>query len=135
MEPVINPSWFKKTPITSSQLNRRITLQQPTYTSDGQGGHTAATWTTVPGCASVPAGIQTVPFPRKGDEDFQMLQVFASSWVIVTIRFRPSTNISDTMRVLYGTKTYEVKGVKVPDESRQLIQLLCVELEATGSLH
>lgn len=132
---MINPSWLKKTPITSSQLNRRITILQPSYGSDAQGGRTVATWTTVPGCASVPAGIQDVPFPRKGDEDFQMLQVFASSWVIITIRFRPSTNINDTMRVQYGTKTYEVKGVKVPDESRQLIQLLCVELQATGSIH
>ena len=131
---MINPSWLKKMPITSSQLNRRITIQQPTYIADGQGGQTV-TWGTVPGCASVPAQMQDVPFPRKGDEDFQMMQVFATSWVIMTIRFRPSQNINDTMRVLYGTKTYEVKGVKVPDESRALIQMLCQELEATGSTH
>lgn len=134
---MINPSWLKKKPISTSQLNRRITILQPVYASggDSQGGQLVPTWSTVPGCQSVPAQIQDVPFPRKGDEDFQMLQVFASTWVIMTIRFRPSQNINDKMRVQYGTKTYEVKGVKVPDESRALIEMLCVELQATGSTH
>lgn len=120
--------------VQSGKMNRRITLQQPVDTPDGQRGVTR-TWQTIPGCDRVPASMNYSNVPRKGDETYLAQQVYASAFVIFEIRYRPSININDIDRVVYGDRVFNVRSTGVPEERRTKIQLQCEELQAAGSLH
>jgi len=120
--------------IKSGELNRRIELQMPVDTPDGQRGFTR-TWVTVPGCKSVPAGMKYSNVPRRGDETWVAQQVYPTAFVIFKIRYRPSTNISDIQRVVYGKRIFNIRSTIVPDERQTAILLQCEELQAQGSLH
>jgi SPP1 family predicted phage head-tail adaptor len=122
------------TRISASKLNRRISMEEPTDTPDGQGGFTR-TWTTVSGCQSVPAAFKEIVLPKAGDEKFIAQQVFASHWREIRIRYRPSTNITDQMRVRYGNKVFAIRAIDVPEEAQRVIVLLCEELQAQGSIY
>src|SRR5579864_5802620 len=90
--------------IQSGKLNRRIALQTPIDTPDGQRGVTR-TWITLPGCSSVPAAMEY----EKGGEAYFAQQVYPSVFVLFTIRFRPNLNIDDIQRVVYGKSTFNIR--------------------------
>ena len=120
--------------VKSGELNRRITLQGPVDTPDGQQGFTR-TWVTLPGCASVPASMDYSNVPRRGDELWVAGQVYPTAFIIFKIRYRPSINISDIHRVLYGIRIFNIRSTTVPQESRTIIMMQCEELQAKGSRH
>ncbi len=120
--------------IKSGELNKRIAIQQPIDTPDGQQGFTRV-WQTVSGCSSVPASITYATVPRKGGETWMVGQIYAVTFVIVKIRYRPSLNINDKMRVVYGARIFDIRSVTVPKERQSVIMLHCEELQAQGSLH
>ena len=119
----------------SSQLKRRITIVQANDSvPDGQGG-TLRTWTTVPGCNSVPAKVEHAPVPKKGNVNYMFGQEYSNHFYEITIRFKPSVNINNTMQVLYGTKTLKIRDTTPDDEDFTFIKLQCEELLASGSTH
>jgi SPP1 family predicted phage head-tail adaptor len=121
--------------VKSGDLNRRIAIQAPVNgTPDGQGGFTQ-TYQTLPGCSSVPAAMDYSNVPRKGDETFFAQQMYPTAFVIFKIRYRPSVNIKDGYRVVYGNRTFRIRSVTVPKERRTAIVLQCEELQAKGSTH
>jgi SPP1 family predicted phage head-tail adaptor len=119
---------------SASFLNRRIRLVQPNDTSDGQLGKRAG-WTTVPGCDSVPANIKYPPPAKKGDEEYKQGQLHSAVFATITMRHRPTTNISPAMRVIYGTRTFEIRTVLLVDEARRWVTLQCEERFAGGTQH
>lgn len=118
----------------AGSLRRRVSIQQPVDTLNTSGG-ASRSWQIVPGCSDVPAQI-VYPLPsKKGDEVVTQQQKRSSSFTTVTIRYRPSQNISAAMRVVYGTRIFDIRTVIVPDEYPQWITLQCEEIQALGTLH
>lgn len=114
------------TTVGAGAFNRRITIQQQVINApDGMGGSTAA-WTTA--CTTW-AHIEA----WKGSESFTAQQIYPSMLTKMLIRYRPSQNISAAMRVLYGSRIYNIRSVSVPAEAQTTIQLVCEELQAKGS--
>ena len=120
--------------IKSGELNRRIALQRPVDAPDGQRGF-MRTWQTMPGCSSVPASMEYSKPQRRGDESWQSHQVYPTAYVTFGIRYRPSVNINDIQRVVYGSRVFEIRSTMVPKERRAKILLQCEELQAKGTLH
>jgi SPP1 family predicted phage head-tail adaptor len=111
--------------IKAGYLDRKITIQQPSDSADGEGG-TVRTWTTY---VTTFASIQ----PFKGMEIFSADQVFSEQWVRMLIRYRPSQPISTAMRVQYGSKVYEIRQAYDKAAQRRMVEMLCQELRTTGS--
>ena len=120
--------------LQAGDLRRRITIQKPTDTRTSSGGSTR-TWTTVSGCSSVPAKIVYPTPAKKGDEVYTQGQLHSAVFATFTIRYRPSTNIDASMRVVYGARTFEVRTVFPVDELQQEITMQCEELQGAGTLH
>lgn len=131
---------MKAVTTAGSKYNRRIVIQAPDQmTAKDSAGGALQTWSTVNGCSSVPANF-SYPLPsKKGDEAFLLQQVQEAVFVTITIRYRPSTNISPAYRVLYGSGTnqriFNIRSVFVDDEDRRTIIMQCQELQAKGTLH
>lgn len=120
--------------VKSGNMNRRIEIQEPIDTPDGQRGVTR-TWETLPGCKRVPASMDYSPAPRKGDEAWVAHQVYPSSFVLFEIRYRPRVNISNIHRVVYGNRIFNIRSTSVPKERQTKIILQCEETQAKGSIH
>ena len=120
--------------LQAGDLRRRITIQEPVDTRTSSGG-ASRTWTTVSGCNRVPAKIVYPPPAKKGDEVYTQDQLHSAVFSTITIRYRPSTNINASMRVLYGSKIAEIRTVFPVDENQQEITMQCEELQGAGTLH
>lgn len=107
-EPTVNPG----------ELNKRVWLQNPVTNAAGE-----ATWQNSLG-NKVWANIQ----PLTGREIFQAQQVYPEADTLITIRYR--LNVTTAMRVLYGTRTYDIKDVNDVEERHRRIDLTCVERPA-----
>lgn len=118
----------------ASVLRKRVVIQQNNGTRNSSGGM-LDNWQTVPGCSSVPSRVVYPPPSKKGDEQFTQQQVRSSLFATWTIRYRPSQNISPAMRIVYGTRTFEIRTVLLVDEYKQEVTLQCEELQATGTMH
>lgn len=124
MPDVLSPA---DTTVSSGAFNKRIAIQSPVDTPDGEGGSTR-TWSTV---VTTWAHIE----PWKGKEAWLVGQVYSNMWTKMLIRYRPSLNVTPVMRVAYGKRTYNIRSVSVPAEAQTTIELLCEELQTYGSLH
>ena len=118
----------------AGDLRRRVALQSYSDAPNGSGG-AIRTWTTVHGCNSIPCRITYPPPSKKGDEATTQQQTHSSTFITVTIRFRPSLNIDASMRFQYGTRIFEIRTVLPVDEYRQEITVQCQEVYATGTQH
>lgn len=116
---------------TASDLNRIVTIEASSGTPDGQGGISSPVWTTVSGCARVPAALKTM----NGYEQFTAQQVYPGVNSIIAIRYRPGLNINAGMRVRYGSRIFNIRGVLNLNEANTTIELKCEELQAKGSKH
>lgn len=109
----------------SGSLNRRITIERPIDTPDGGGGFTRewapyfATWANIVG--------------NPGSEPYFAEQVYPHAQYTVTIRYRRSQPVTDTMRVHYGTHILNIRSVVDKLEQHVDIELHCEELQAVGS--
>ena len=116
---------------TASDLNRIIRIEQFSGSSDGMGGLSNPTWTTVPGCAHVPAAIK----PLSGYEQFTAQQLYPGVNYRIFIRYRRTQNINASMRVVYGSRIFQIRGALTIDEANMTVELKCEELQAAGSNH
>lgn len=119
-----------KDTVDSSDLNRRIQIQQVTLTDNGEGGFNE-TWNTVYTCW---ANIQNFPHGRGLFRRFLLGQLYPQMNTTIQIRFQQSVVIDHTMQVLYPAHgvnhIYQILGVENPLEANVSIWLLCQENQA-----
>lgn len=94
----------------NSHLAGTAVLQQPTFTSDGQGGQT----TSYADAGTVDARLAPET-TRGGEQDLAGRVAEVSSWILTV---PAHTTVNETWRVVYESVTYEVDEVltRVPEE-------------------
>lgn len=103
-------------------LRQRVTIQQESEVSDGQGGYTLS-WTAV--ASSVPCRIE----PLRGDERIQAGSLAAPVTHRATIRYR--AGITAGQRLLHGSVAYNIRAVLNPDERKRYLVMDVEEDVAT----
>ncbi len=122
--------------VDSSDLNRRIQIQQNQYSFDAQNNR-IDNWTTVYTCWA------NISNPAKGKglyRKFLYGQLYPQLTTIIQIRFQQSVAIgagdlnNKPMRVLYPAHgvnhIYQILGVENPNEANISLWLLCQENQA-----
>lgn len=102
----------------SGQLRQRITLQSKTAIQNTF-GEEVITWVDF---AEVWAAVE----PNTGREFLEGRQVTAEVTTMIRIRYR--SGVIPTMRVVYGSITYDVLAVLQPKENRRELNLICQEI-------
>lgn len=102
----------------AGQLKNRITIQQQIKTANAI-DEDEISWTTF---ATVWADIQ----PDSGHQTYQAKQLNAEAQGRIKIRYRP--NIDPTMRVLYGSRIFQILSVIQPQESKRELHLIYKEV-------
>jgi SPP1 family predicted phage head-tail adaptor len=107
--------------IAAGCLRHRIVIQQNSGAVDAEFGSQTDVWTTVRGTW---ADISTVT----GREVYALGPGFTAQVTHrITIRWTPQV-IRSGMRVIYGGRMFVVQSVSDPDERRQQLNLMCLEL-------
>lgn len=100
--------------------NKRITIQQQSTTQDDY-GQPLDTWTDV--AANIYASIE----PLTGRDFFAAKQINSEITTRITINYR--NDILPKMRVVYGSKIYDIIAPPIDFEERHIeIHLMCREL-------
>lgn len=101
-------------------LNKQVTLQTESRSSDSAGGATV-TWGDT---ATVWAAID----PKSALERFEAEQLNAKVSHVITIRYR--SGVTSAMRVKYGSRTFNILAPVNPLEKNEELRLECEELIA-----
>jgi SPP1 family predicted phage head-tail adaptor len=113
--------------VPAGAFNRRVSFLTQSVTADDI-GTPVITWVTD---FSTWAHME----PWKGREYVADNQVFAQMWTRVLLRYRPSQPVNGTMRMQYGIKVYRIRDAFLPAEANKIVELLCEEIQSTGSAH
>ena len=109
------------TPLDPGTLNRRIAIEAPGTQQDAY-GQPQQTWTQILNCyASINAASSKEVYAAAG-----FVQQLSH---VIRIRF-VTTPINNGMRVLYGSRSFDVQAAVDPDESRVVLVLYCLERNA-----
>lgn len=100
--------------------NQRVRIEQPTLTSDGQGGNTKA-W-------GVRAVVWALLEPLTSREALQAAQTTAVLSTALTIVFRSDISVKDRIRV--GDRTLQIESYQDPDGRQDELRLLCSEVQS-----
>lgn len=100
------------------RLRHRVTIQEETDTEDEQGGYTSA-WSTL---CKLWAQIE----PLTASEQFYRGGLQAGVTHRVTLRYRD--DIGPTNRVVFNSRTFNIRGVRNIDERNTDLELLCEEV-------
>ena len=100
--------------ITAGQLNRKITISEPVLADDGYGGDDE-TWSTV---YTPWARIK----PKSGGEKMHAQRLDATGLASIVIRYR--AGLSETMKVTYAGKDYQIRSIIDIEEAHKWIELL-----------
>jgi len=103
--------------IRAGELRHRVTIQQKSVTRNTF-GEEIVTWQDV---ATVWAAIE----PLRGREFFESQQVNAEVTTRIRIRYRPG--ITPTMRVVYGSRIFDIQAVINVEERNRELHLMCRE--------
>lgn len=104
--------------IRAGELRHRVTIQQNNSTSRDAVGAEVPNWQDV---ATVWAAVE----PLRGREYLESQQVNAE--VDTRIRIRHYPGITPDMRVIWGSRIYEIEAVINVDERDREIHLMCRE--------
>ena len=99
------------------RMRKRITLQTETPTTDNAGGYALA-WTN---SLTVWADIE----PLSGHEVFTASHLEGRVTHSVTMRYQ--TGITTDMRIIYGSRVFNIRAVLNSDESNRWLELLVEE--------
>ncbi len=99
---------------------RVVTLQQPVYASGSTGGDITS-WTTVSD------GIWAAIVPLSGREFFATAQSLESKEISHRIGIRYRSGLRPDMRIVYGTRYFDIKSVINIDERNEELELICIE--------
>ncbi len=106
-----------KVPITIGDLRHRVQIETAVRTSDGGGGATVA-WTLV-------ADVWAAIWPRTSDEALQLDRVAGKATHDIWIRFR--SDVKPDMRVKFGTRVFDIRGVIDADDRARWLRCPSVE--------
>lgn len=104
------------------KLNKQITLQQQRPSKDGE-GISISVWVDL---ATIWASVE----PIRGREYFQAAAVGAESTVRIRIRYREG--ITTDLRVLYGSRKFNIRSAIDPEERHRELHLMCEEVVNGG---
>ena len=115
--------------ITAGKMNRKVTIERSSLTTDGEGGFTE-TWTPDPS-----GGVWAWITPLSARESYFFERVIPGNRVKAVIRFRGDANgapyYSAKDRVTFNGRTYAVESViDIEDESRYM-ELMLAENKAS----
>lgn len=96
-------------------MRERVTIEQETATPDGYGGY-ANTWATV---ATVWAKVE----PLSGREQIEADKLQGVVNTRVTIRYR--SDVVPGMRLVWGSRNYNIRAVISEEERDRFLQLTC----------
>lgn len=102
--------------LAAGRLNKRVTLQTVTRTTDTGGGGTDSWGTT----ATLWAHIEELG----GSEPFNGQQVASTLTHRVTLRYR---SVTPQQRLLYGSRVLKIVAVQNPDQRNEMLVLDCRE--------
>ncbi len=103
--------------MNAGKLRHRVTVEQPTASSDGYGGSTVS-WTTF---ATAWAAVE----PLSGREYFQAQQAQAAVTHKVTMRYL--SGVTPRMRVKHGSRLLTIVSAIDTDERHRELVLMCEE--------
>lgn len=111
--------------ITSGKLDKRVTIQQLSAASPARNdvGEPNETWVAV---ATVWASVE----PLQGREYWAQQQI--QSEVSIRLRIRYRSGLTTKMRVVYGSKIFDIKSIIDPQEKHEELQLMCSEGVTSG---
>ena len=101
------------------KMRHRVALQAESRAPDAAGGY-AVTWTTV---ATVWARIE----PQGAGETVAAGQLTAPVSHRVTVRRRSDISPTASMRLLFGSRVFDIRGVLNQDEGNRYLVLICEE--------
>lgn len=114
------------TTVRSGAYNRVIKIQKiNTSTTDGMGGLSRGFVDYISTFAHIG--------PWKGQERFVGQQVYPTMYTKFLIRYRPSLVIDATMQIIYKTRIFNIRSVRLPEEAQTTIEILAEEQQAKGS--
>lgn len=102
---------------SAGSLRERVTIQSATEAADGYGGNTV-TWATL---ATVWAQVT----PVKGREAEDVGRLAGLQTYLVTIRHRTDVGLDD--RVVWGSKTLNIRSLTNRDEHKHWLVMECEE--------
>src|SRR5271167_2808464 len=114
--------------VPAGAFNKRVSFYSQSDTIDDIGTPIQA-WTTL----AFSSWVHMEPW--KGREYVQDNQVFAQMWERVLMRYRASQVVNGTMRMQYGIKVYRIRDAFLPAEANKIVEILCEEIQSTGSSH
>lgn len=106
----------------AGKLRTLLTIEKRGDTPDGMGGSTT-TWTTF----GTVYGRQII---RRADSEFkadQLSSVQVSRW-----ETRFLTGITPKMRLVSGSRVFEIEAVYDPSQKRERLEIVCTELQNPG---
>lgn len=98
-------------------FRHRFNIESLTRTTDAGGG-SASSWSTF---ATMWGNIT----PLNGSENYQADQVQASYTHVVTVRYL--AGVKPSMRILYGSRVFQIHSVANIGENSRYLKLLCEE--------
>lgn len=101
----------------AGRLRYNVIIQQVSHAQDAY-GETTETWTEF---VSAWAAIE----PLKGNEYFDASNVQSQVDVRIVMRYR--AGITTSMRVVYGSRVFDIQSVIEPNSARRELHLMCRE--------
>lgn len=105
---------------SARDLRHQIELLVQSKASDGGGG-TTITYVSMSPPVILPAGVRPLSAGERGYAD----QTISTESVELIIRYR--TGLNQTMRVRYGSRVFEIEGIRDLNERHQWMVLTCEE--------
>ena len=100
------------------RFNKTVTIESATVARGADYANPQLTWSTL---LTADAAIE----PLMGRELFEYREMQADLSVRIWIRQRPG--VTEKMRVVYGSRTFEIQSVIDPFEDGAFMQLMCSE--------
>lgn len=108
----------------SMMLNKRVVLQSLTETPDGAGGFSSSWQAVVTLWANV-TPISGNSASMGGAESFRFMQLQNSQLMRITIRYRE--DVTATMRVVMGSRVFNIRRVINKHEKNEILELIAEE--------
>lgn len=102
------------------ELNRRIQIQKPVTTTDSEGTESTVWWPAVTVWASI--------IELQGQRRMEAEAEEFPRTVQVVIRNQPSLLVTAAMRLVYGTRVFEITSVVADQQPPRMLQLATREL-------
>lgn len=106
--------------VCAGDLRERIVIEQVATTRDAVGGQ-VETWSNL---ATLWARVQ----PTSASERFYRQATNAAAGWKISIRYR--TDITTKMRIVWGSRRFEIRGVQNIDEQKRFLELAADEIIA-----